>query len=111
MDGTLVALILTFCFCVTVATYGPYAQARGWPIGELYLEPSPLMMIPAFMLGISSIVLSFVKLQWWSFMVVAVVGWLLSFIITNLLRSAAQFIGAFGVVVMFFYTCIVIIPS
>lgn len=73
-----------------IVSYGPYASKKGWPIGLLFTSTSPFLLIGGTGMFGSPIV-AFFYIEWYLVLIGIVGGFLISFILTGLLKKNSQF--------------------
>ena len=73
-----------------IVSYGPYASKKGWPIGLLFTSTSPLLVIGGIgMFGSPIVAFFYIK---WYFVIIGIIGgFVISLILTELLKKNSQF--------------------
>ena len=97
-------LILTFTASVVILGYAERAVNSGWPIGTFLASPTSIMPFVSILNILLVLGVSFYKYNWWSPLVVTVLGIVVSFIVTVSLRWHVQIFGLFGMLLGFVAT-------
>lgn len=82
---------------VVCISYDSMARAKGWPVGGILSKDGSVPKIAAIITALWVLGKSFMVFQWWSPLVILVIGWLLAFVLTMILKKNVQFIGVLGV--------------
>jgi hypothetical protein len=82
---------------VVCMSYSLMARQNGWPVGEILSKDASVPKIAAFITALWVIGKSFMVFQWWSPLAIVVLGWLLAFILTMVLKKNVQFLGVLGI--------------
>ena len=93
---------------ITCVAYDSMAQSKGWPAGEILSKDASFPKIVAFITILWVLGKSFMVFQWWSPIVILILGWILSFILTITLKKNVQLICIPGVFPAFIATTLYI---
>ncbi|MEI6300951.1 MAG: hypothetical protein WCR74_05865 [Betaproteobacteria bacterium] len=94
----------TLAFSIMCVAYSGMAKSYGWPVGTILAEGASIPKVMAFVGGILSVVRSFVVYEWWTPVVVIVIGQVVAFILLMTFKGKAQAICVVGTVLGFFFT-------
>lgn len=96
----------TVAFSLMCVSYEIMAQRYEWPIGAILARPLSLPKIVALVSGVYAFGKSFVVFEWWSPLVVLVIGQSLAFVLTMALKKNAQAVSIIGVFLGFILTAL-----
>lgn len=99
-----IIFILSMAAALICMSYSQMARASGWPVGEILSKETSLPKIAAFITLLWVIGKSFMVFQWWSPLIIIVIGWIVAFVLTRVLRENVQFIGIIGIFPMLLMT-------
>lgn len=92
-----IIFIISMAIAVVCISYNSMARVKGWPVGEILSKDASVPKIGAMITALWVLGKSFLVFQWWSPLVILVIGWLLAFLLTMILKKNVQFVGILGV--------------
>ncbi len=89
---------LLAAFAWMILAYDGFAERDGWPVGEMFRADTSMIKIASF-IGLPSAAIAAAYLaNWWSAVVVVVVGFFVAVALTRMLRAYAQPVSIVGLV-------------
>ena len=92
-----IIFVVSMGVAVICISYDSMARAKGWPVGELLSKDASVPKIAAIITALWVVGKSFMVFQWWSPLIILVIGWVLAFLLTMSLKKNVQFIGILGI--------------
>ena len=89
--------ICSMALAITCISYDTMARSNGWPVGEILAKYASFPKITAFITALWVIGQSFMVFNWWSPIVIIILGWVLALIITMSLKKNVQFVCIIGI--------------
>ena len=102
---------VSMALAVVCISYSSMARQNGWPVGEILSKDTSVSKIAAFVTALWVVVKAFMVFQWWSPLVILVIGWLVGFILTMALKQNVQFLGLLGIFPAFLFTILYLSES
>ena len=82
---------------ITCISYDMMARSKGWPVGAILAKDASVPKIVAVITALWVLGKSFMIFQWWSPIAIFIMGWILAFILTMLLKKNMQFVCVLGI--------------
>jgi hypothetical protein len=82
--------MLAFSAGMMIVSYSEMAKVNRWHSGTLFSNPGGVLNIIAFLNIIGTPILASVQYFWWAFIIVAIPGFILGFILTASLKKHSQ---------------------
>lgn len=90
INTQLLSLTLTFGFAVIVLAYSGYADAHGWPAGEMFRSNTSFLKVFAAIAVPAAPIAALFVLPWWNTFIVVIGGSVFGLLATRILRSSVQ---------------------
>ncbi|WP_152538689.1 hypothetical protein [Aquimarina macrocephali] len=101
MTNLQLSIIFLFISGLMITTYKDYARKKGWAIGEYFDSDSSILRILGTISFLGSFIAGFFHFKWYFVVIGAVVGWIISLLITNIMKTNSQWISTLLLVIGF----------
>ena len=110
MKPHIIIIILTLLasFSWIVLSYDRYARLKGWYVSKWYEENTSLIKIASFISLPGSAFASAYLSQWWSALLVIIVGFCIAQLMTSLFKKNVQYIALVGVPIFLFISILIL---
>ena len=102
-----IIFILSMSISVICISYSLYAIGVGWTVGEILSKDDSIVKIVSFINGIWILIKTFLMFNWWTPIIIFLVGWALGFILIIIFKQKVQWIGIIGICPAFILTTII----